>query len=123
MRWLLLGLVWAGPACAQPTPSLSAANAWQTRTQAELIFLDKVRAQPTPASVRVGQAVTFGSLTITVRSCMARPPDLPQDSAAFVDIADSRNGTAGFRGWMMANEPALNGLEHPIYDVRLAACR
>ncbi len=118
--WWVLLLI-ATPAAAQAP--MSGPDSWQSRNQAELVFLDKVRAQPTAAAVRVGQSTTFGSLTITVRSCMTRPPDLPQDSAVFLDITDSRPGGASFRGWMLANEPSINILEHPIYDVRLTACR
>ncbi len=114
----------AGAAHAQgANPPTSNPDAWQPRVTAELALLDKVRAQPSRTSLRVGQATSFGTLTITLRSCVARPPDLPQDSAAFLEIADSRPGSAGFRGWMFANEPALGVLEHPIYDVRITACR
>ncbi len=31
-------------------------------------------------------------------------------------------GAPGFHGWVFANEPALNMLEHPVYDIRLVAC-
>ena len=30
---------------------------------------------------------------------------------------------AGFRGWMLANNPSLSMLQHPIYDVRVVGCR
>lgn len=113
-----------GVAHAQPAgPPTSQPDAWQPRNTAELTVLDKVRAQPSPLSVRVGQSVLFGSLTITVRGCVVRPPDLPQDSAAFLEVADSRTGSAGFRGWMLAGAPGLSQMEHPIYDLRVTACR
>jgi hypothetical protein len=28
-----------------------------------------------------------------------------------------------FRGWMFANAPGVNMLQHPVYDIRLLACR
>ena len=115
----------SGPPAGSPPapPSASPADGWQPRTTAELLVLDKVRAQPSSLSVRMGQSATYGSLTITLRGCVTRAPDLPQDSAAFLEVVDSRPGAPGFRGWMLANEPALGQLEHPIYDVRLVACR
>ena len=119
----------AAPALAQPRPTppppppAAAPEGWQPRTTAELVLLDKVRAQPSTQSVRMGQSLTYGTLTITLRGCVTRAPDLPQDSAAFLEVVDSRPGAPGFRGWMLANEPALGQLEHPIYDVRLVACR
>jgi hypothetical protein len=58
-----------------------------------------------------------------VQSCFVRPPDQPQDAAAFLTITDSHAGEPGFRGWMFAASPAVSMLEHPIYDVRLLGCR
>lgn len=118
-----VSLVCAAGAWAQPAPSVSAPDSWQPRGTAELSVLDKVRAQPTPLTVRVGQSATIGTLTLAVRGCVTRPPDLPQDSAAFVDITDSRPTGTGFRGWLLVNAPALSQFEHPIYDVRVTSCR
>ncbi|MBC7800209.1 MAG: DUF2155 domain-containing protein [Gemmatimonadaceae bacterium] len=120
MRCLALLLLAASPAVAQP---MSPPDTWQPRMTAELSALDKVRAQPASLSVRVGQSVTFGTLTIAVRGCFARPPDLPQDSTAFIEITDSRPTGTGFRGWMLANAPSLSQFEHPIYDLRVVSCR
>lgn len=111
-------------AVAQPAPPVvSGPDAWQQRGTAELSLLDKVRAQASKVQVRVGQSASFGTLEILVRGCVVRPPDLPPDSAAFLEITDSRPGNTGFRGWMLAGAPALSQLEHPIYDVRVLACR
>lgn len=110
----------AAPALAAGPPSPP--DAWQPRDTAELSVLDKVRAQPSPLTVRVGQSVSWGSLTITLRSCVARPPDLPQDSAAFLEVTDGRATGAAFRGWMLASAPALSLMEHPIYDLRVTSC-
>ncbi len=85
-------------------------------------MLDKVRAQPSPLTVRVGQSVPWGSMTITVRGCVTRPPDQPQDSAAFLEVTDGRAAGATFRGWMLASAPALSQLEHPLYDLRVTSC-
>jgi len=96
---------------------------WLPRSTAELKVLDKVRAQSSSLSIKTGTSGTSGSLTITVRGCFVRPPDEPADSTAFLDIRDSRPTGTGFRGWMLANAPALNQMQHPIYDVRVVACR
>ncbi len=119
-RLAMAMLVAAAPAFAQ-TPSPP--DSWQQRGTAELLLLDKIRAQPSTLQVKVGQTATFGTLTILVKGCAARPPDLPQDYAAFLEVADSRPSSAGFRGWMLANTPSVSQLEHPIYDLRLVACR
>lgn len=108
---------------ATPPPASPGADAWQPRGTAELAALDKVRAQSTTLQARVGQPLRYGSLTITVRGCVVRPPDQAPDSAAFVEVADSHPGGPGFRGWMIASAPALGMMEHPLYDLRVVACR
>ncbi len=110
--------IWAGSALAQ-TP---ATPDWLPRETAELQVLDKVTARATNVTLKVGQAADNASLSIAVRACMVRPPNMPQDSAAYLDIKDSRPGSPGFHGWMFSNEPALSMLEHPIYDLHLASC-
>jgi hypothetical protein len=88
-----------------------------------LQVLDKVNAQSSLLTVKVGQQAQFGSLTIQVQACDTHPPDQPQDSAAYLTITDSRADTSGFRGWMLANNPSVSMLQHPIYDVRVVGCR
>jgi hypothetical protein len=85
--------------------------------------LDKVTARVSALTGRVGQSVSFGSLTVAVRSCIVRGPDQPADQAAYLDITDSRDPNLNFHGWMLLSSPGLSMLEHPIYDIRLAACR
>jgi hypothetical protein len=110
------------PSAAPPAPAPPPQNVWLPKPVAELMALDKVTARATPITVRVGQSATFGSLTITVRACDARPPDQPADATAFLDIADSHAGVAPFHGWMLVSDPSVSMLEHPIYDVRVAGC-
>ncbi|WP_158743211.1 DUF2155 domain-containing protein [Acidisphaera sp. L21] len=106
-----------------PTPSApSGPGSWLSRDTADLLVLDKVNAKSTAVTLKVGQAADNASLSISLRACSVRPPDQPIDSAAYLDIKDSRAGAPGFHGWMFANEPAVNMLEHPVYDVRLVAC-
>lgn len=121
-RFVVLALAAAAPAWAVDAPS--APDAWVPRTTADLVLLEKTRAQTSQVSVAVGQSTTFGTLTIAVRGCVTRPPDLPQNSAAFLDITDSRAGAApAFHGWVLSNTPAVSQLEHAVYDLRLVACR
>jgi hypothetical protein len=99
---------------------------WVPQQVAELQALDKVTARVSTLRVVVNQPAQFGSLTIAVRSCNARPPDEVPDAAAWMEISDSRapaNGAAVFRGWMFANAPGVNMLQHPVYDIRVMECR
>ena len=52
----------------------------------------------------------------------AATPDQAADSAAFVDVTDTRGKTDVFRGWILVNTPAVSQMEHPVYDLKLAGC-
>jgi len=113
---LLLGATLA-PASAQE---------WVPRRTAELQLLDKVTARISVLRAPVGQATGFGTLSIRVAACNARPPDEVPDAAAFLEVSDSRRAAGQqevFRGWMFANAPAVSMLEHPVYDLRVLDCK
>jgi hypothetical protein len=114
---LLLAL--AGQAAAQP------GGGWVPARTAELQALDKVTARISVIEAPVDQPVSFGTLVIRVGACHRRPPDDPPDSAAWLEIRDTRPGAAEvpFRGWMFAASPGLSMLEHAVYDIRVLACR
>lgn len=107
-------------------PATAGAERWEPQRVAELQALDKVTARVSTLRVAMDQPGRFGTLTVTIRACQARPADEVPDAAAWLEIADSRppaNGAAVFRGWMFANAPGVNMLEHPVYDIRLIECR
>ena len=107
-------------------PATARADRWEPQRVAELQALDKVTARVSTLRVPVNQPGRFGTLTVTIRACQARPADEVPESAAWLEIADSRppaNGASVFRGWMFANAPGVNVLEHPVYDIRLIECR
>ena len=88
--------------------------------------LDKITARISTFEAPVEQPVVFGSLEIMVRTCQKRPPEEPPESAAFLEITEQKPGEAAsrlFTGWMFASSPALNGLQHPVYDVWLLDCK
>ena len=87
--------------------------------------LDKVTARVSTLSAPIGATVRFGTLEIIVRYCDKRPPEETPESAAFIDIWQARRGEPAvslFRGWMFASSPALNALEHPVYDIWVLDC-
>jgi len=87
--------------------------------------LDKVTARVTTLEAPVGEAIEFGALEITVRTCDKRPPEEPPESAAFLEIRESDEEDTRvdvFRGWMFASSPALSAMDHPVYDVWVLDC-
>jgi len=93
------------------------------RESARLQVLDKVNARTQELNIRVGQTAQYGTLSITVRACLVRPPNFAQDAAAELEIDDKNANKQAFAGWMFAAEPSLFMLEHPVYDVRIVSCQ
>ncbi len=88
--------------------------------------LDKVTARVSTFEARIGETVRFGTLEILPRFCDRAPPEEPPESTAFLDIYEARAGEQRsdlFHGWMFASSPALNPLEHPVYDVWVLECK
>jgi hypothetical protein len=108
---------------AAATPAL--AQEWQPKQVAELQLLDKVTARISVLRATVGEPASFGTLTIRVAACNARPPDEVPDAVAWMEISDSRRagGQQVFRGWMFANAPGVSMLAHPVYDLRVLDCK
>ncbi|WP_027284629.1 DUF2155 domain-containing protein [Rubritepida flocculans] len=107
-------------------PGLASAQGWVERRTGQIQALDKVTARVTTLTATVGQPLRFGTLTILLRACHARPPDEVPDAAAFMEVSDSLAPPGAgpvFRGWMFAEAPAVNMLEHPVYDLRILSCR
>jgi hypothetical protein len=88
--------------------------------------LDKIAARTAKFEVNLAKSISYNTLIITAHSCRTRPPEEPPESAAYLDIEERRpDGTQEklFSGWMFASSPALNALEHPIYDVWVVSCK
>ena len=88
--------------------------------------LDKITGRIISFEVKIDETVQFGALQITPRVCYSRPPtDAPQtDAFAQVDeIGEQKQVKRIFSGWMFADSPGLHGVEHPIFDIWLTACK
>jgi hypothetical protein len=108
----------AGAALAVPSPAASQVAVLQA--------LDKVTARLSSVEASVNQPVKFGTLQITVRYCRTRPPEEPPETSVFLEVVEIKpdeGPTRVFSGWMFASSPALSALEHPVYDLRVIACK
>ena len=88
--------------------------------------IDKVAARTAKFEINLRQQVVYNTLIIRAYACKARPPEEPPESAAFLEILERKpDGTTQklFSGWMFASSPALNALEHPVYDVWVVGCK
>jgi hypothetical protein len=98
-------------------------------TGAILQGLDKTTARISKFEAPIEKTVKFGTLLITVRSCIKHPPEETPESSAFLQIEETHPGERNapskriFSGWMFASSPAVSALEHPIYDVGVLDCK
>ena len=89
--------------------------------------LDKITGRITRFDVYIDETVLFGALELTPRACYERPAsDTLQRSSVFLEVDQrSLDATARriFTGWMFADAPALNAVDHAVYDVWLIECK
>ena len=81
--------------------------------------------------LKVGERRQIGNLVVRVQSCERTAPwEMPEEAGAFVQVYVEEPPRPGadkiwrkiFSGWLFKNSPALNVVEHPIYDVWVKAC-
>jgi hypothetical protein len=116
----------AGAGLALATFPAHAGAAMIAEPVALLQGLDKITARISDFTAPVGTPVRFGTLSILVRDCERNPPEERPESAAFLQIYETRRGAPKkqlFSGWMFASSPSLSVLEDPVYDIELLACK
>lgn len=110
-----LMLSWCGPAMAEKIPN----------NVAVFSALDKVTARISRIEVPLNETYRFGSLKVTPRVCFTRPPKERPKTTSFVEVDEvNLDGSEKrlFTGWMFAQSPGLNAVEHPVFDVWLIDC-
>jgi hypothetical protein len=88
--------------------------------------LDKITGTITRFEAEIDEVKRFGSLDVRARVCNTRPVTEQPKTTAFVEVEEVllEGGTKRvFTGWMLAESPGLNAVEHPVYDVWLTGCR
>jgi len=100
---------------------------WRYAT-ADFRGLDKITARITDFTADLEKPVEFGTLQILVHTCQKSPPEELPKTTAYVVVREKDDKVAGmvgptiFQGWMFAESPAINALEHPVYDFWLTDC-
>jgi hypothetical protein len=82
--------------------------------------LDKVTAKVVELRIKTGEISKFFNLHIHIGKCLKNAPEDPWETLVFVQIKEhigNDDFVTRFKGWMFASHPAINSLEHPVYDV------
>ncbi len=123
---LLLAAICASPAAAQPTP-VAPPTATPVNERVLVIgALAKRTGKTQFFTLKPNQYVDFAGIRIIARTCETTPPwESPTLSGAFLQVNEQLRGQPGrrvFSGWLYAETPSLNVMEHPRYDVWLKSC-
>ena len=93
---------------------------------AEFTGVDKITGRIITFDVYIDETVQFGALQVTPRVCYSRPITEEPKTDSFVEVDEitlDRKIRRIFSGWMFAESPGLNAVEHAVYDVWLKSCK
>jgi hypothetical protein len=93
---------------------------------AEFTGVDKITGRIITFDVYIDETVQFGALQVTPRVCYSRPDTEEPKTDSFVEVDEitlDRKIRRIFTGWMFAESPGLNAVEHAVYDVWLNGCK
>jgi len=93
---------------------------------AEFTGVDKITGRIITFDVYIDETVQFGALQVTPRVCYSRPKEDEPKTDSFVEVDEitlDRKIRRIFTGWMFAESPGLNAVEHAVYDVWLKSCK
>jgi hypothetical protein len=93
---------------------------------AEFTGIDKITGRIITFDVYINETVQFGALQVTPRVCYSAPESEEPKTDSFVEVDEitlDRKIRRIFTGWMFAESPGLNAVEHAVYDVWLKSCK
>ena len=94
-----------------------------TAPAAILRGLDKVDGSLTDIEMNAGESRSYGRLQITLGECRYPEGNPSGNAYALLTIREGDAQAPIFSGWMIANTPALNALDHARYDVWVLRCK
>lgn len=87
--------------------------------------IDKITGRIITFDVYIDETVQFGALQVTPRVCYSRDETQAPKTTTFVEVDEitlDRKIRRIFTGWMFADSPGLNAVDHAVYDVWLKEC-
>lgn len=89
-------------------------------------LLNKRNGESRDLTLKPGQAIRVGDVAVHLRACERTAPWEPdQLTGAFVQLdvrGADRHWRRVFSGWLYKEQPSLNVVLHPIYDVWAKSC-
>lgn len=89
-------------------------------------LLNKRNGDTRDITLKPGQATRIGDVVLRLRACERTAPwEQEQLTGAFVQVlvrGVDKHWRRTFSGWLYKERPALNAVQHPIYDVWTKSC-
>lgn len=110
------------------TGTATAANGGTPMAQrvAVIGLLNKRNGDTREVTLKPGQATRLGDVVLRLRACEQTAPwENEHLTGAFVQVVVrgiDRKWRQVFSGWLYKERPALNAVQHPIYDVWTKSC-
>jgi hypothetical protein len=93
---------------------------------AVLGLLNKRNGETREVRLKPGQATRMGDVVLRLRACEQTAPwEQEQLTGAFVQVmvrGVDKHWRRTFSGWLYKERPALNAVQHPVYDVWTKSC-
>jgi len=93
---------------------------------AVLGLLNKRNGETREVTLKPGQSTRMGDVVLRLRACEQTAPwEQEQLTGAFVQVLVRGHDTRWrrtFSGWLYKERPALNAVQHPVYDVWTKSC-
>jgi hypothetical protein len=129
------GTTAANKALPTSRPTLAALASGETTPNKDRIatlgLLNKRNNITRDIVIKVGEQQRLGNVIVRLQSCERTAPwEMPEEIGAFAQVLVLEPPQPGadpvwrrvFSGWLFRNSPALNVVEHPVYDVWVKTC-
>ena len=84
--------------------------------------LDKITGKSSSFKVKIGDVYHLGNLDIFPKVCYSSIGEDVKGPSVYVVVTENLKNKPSntiFSGWMFASSPALNCIDHPVYDIWL----
>ncbi len=116
-----------GEAASELTPIEIGDSTPMAERVATIGLLNKRNNVSQDFEIRPGETIDEGQVIVRLEACERTAPyEFPQETGAFVQVDVLERGTDAhvrvFSGWLFKENPSLNVVEHPVYDVWVKDC-
>lgn len=89
---------------------------------AHLRWLDRISGETRDLTLAPGAIAVAGSIVVSLDECRYPVEDPAGNAFAHLSVREGQGGAVAFDGWMIADSPALNAMDHRRYDVWVLSC-